>query len=40
MRKINGNKSLLLIPSCIYNYQGALHALEILILSFKNVMRF
>lgn len=40
MRKMNGNKSLLLIPSCIYNHQGALCALEILILSFESVMRY
>ena len=37
---MNGNKSFFLIPSCIYNYQGALRALEILILSFKSVMRY
>lgn len=38
MRKMNGNNILLLITSCIYDYQGAMHALEISILSFKNVI--
>lgn len=35
MREMNGNKSLLLIPSCIYNYQGAPCASQILIPTFK-----